>query len=82
MKFSDKQMERYARHIILPELGGVGQEKLLAASRRLPRRSTGVKNPMVGRVPKLQGFHNLPGRIRTRSDKAYLTRTDQIIKSA
>ena len=29
MKFSDKQLERYARHIILPELGGKGQEKLL-----------------------------------------------------
>lgn len=32
MKFSEKQMERYARHIILPEIGGAGQEKLLAAS--------------------------------------------------
>ena len=32
MKFSDQQLERYARHIILPELGGKGQEKLLGSS--------------------------------------------------
>ena len=32
MEFSDKQLERYARHIILPELGGKGQEKLLKSS--------------------------------------------------
>ncbi|MDX1486333.1 MAG: ThiF family adenylyltransferase, partial [Alphaproteobacteria bacterium] len=32
MEFSDAQLERYARHIILPELGGAGQEKLLRSS--------------------------------------------------
>ena len=32
MDFTDKQLERYARHIILPEVGGAGQEKLLGAS--------------------------------------------------
>jgi adenylyltransferase/sulfurtransferase len=32
MEFSDQQLERYARHIILPELGGRGQEKLLKSS--------------------------------------------------
>jgi molybdopterin/thiamine biosynthesis adenylyltransferase len=32
MEFSDQQLERYARHIILPELGGKGQEKLLGSS--------------------------------------------------
>ncbi len=30
--FTDQQLERYARHIILPELGGKGQEKLLQSS--------------------------------------------------
>lgn len=30
--FSDQQLERYARHIILPEMGGKGQEKLLHSS--------------------------------------------------
>jgi len=31
MEFTDKQLQRYARHIVLPEVGGVGQEKLLSA---------------------------------------------------
>ena len=30
--WTDDQLERYSRHILLPEVGGVGQEKLLAAS--------------------------------------------------
>jgi len=30
MDFTEDQLKRYARHIILPEVGGVGQEKLLA----------------------------------------------------
>ena len=29
MNFSEEQIERYSRHIILPEVGGSGQEKLL-----------------------------------------------------
>lgn len=29
MSFSDEQLDRYARHIILPDLGGSGQAKLL-----------------------------------------------------
>lgn len=32
MTFSEQQMLRYARHIVLPELGGVGQAKLLGSS--------------------------------------------------
>ncbi len=31
MDFSEEQMERYSRHIILPEMGGKGQKKLLDA---------------------------------------------------
>jgi len=30
--FTEDQIQRYARHIVLPEVGGVGQEKLLQAS--------------------------------------------------
>ena len=31
MEFSEEQIYRYARHIILPEVGGEGQKKLLGA---------------------------------------------------
>ncbi|MGA0393679.1 MAG: HesA/MoeB/ThiF family protein, partial [Rhodospirillales bacterium] len=31
MDFSETQIQRYARHILLPEVGGTGQEKLLNA---------------------------------------------------
>jgi adenylyltransferase/sulfurtransferase len=31
LDFTDDQLQRYARHIVLPEVGGVGQEKLLGA---------------------------------------------------
>ncbi len=31
MALTDTQLERYARHIILPEIGGLGQQKLCAA---------------------------------------------------
>ena len=31
MTFSDDELDRYARHIVLPQLGGVGQQRLKAA---------------------------------------------------
>jgi molybdopterin-synthase adenylyltransferase len=31
-EFSDDELERYARHIVLPQVGGIGQRKLKAAS--------------------------------------------------
>ena len=31
MSLSDAELERYARHIVLPQVGGVGQRKLKAA---------------------------------------------------
>ena len=30
-EFTEDQLQRYSRHIILPEVGGKGQKKLLAA---------------------------------------------------
>ena len=32
MALSDDEIERYARHIVLPEVGGPGQNKLKASS--------------------------------------------------
>ena len=32
MTFSDQELERYARHIVLPQVGGIGQRKLKDAS--------------------------------------------------
>jgi molybdopterin-synthase adenylyltransferase len=31
LELTDTQLERYARHIVLPEIGGLGQKKLLSA---------------------------------------------------
>ncbi len=36
MELSAAQQERYARHLILEEFGGEGQERLLAADEELP----------------------------------------------
>ena len=33
MDFTEEQIDRYSRHIILPEVGGKGQEKLLNSPR-------------------------------------------------
>ena len=32
MTLSDAELERYARHIVLPQIGGPGQRRLKAAS--------------------------------------------------
>ena len=35
MALSDEELDRYARHIVLPQVGGVGQNKLKAAKAHL-----------------------------------------------
>jgi adenylyltransferase/sulfurtransferase len=46
MALSDEQLERYARHIVLREVGGVGQAKLLAA-RVLVIGAGGLGSPLL-----------------------------------
>ena len=46
MDFREDQIHRYARHIILPEVGGVGQAKLLA-SRVLVIGAGGLGSPVI-----------------------------------
>ncbi len=46
MEFTEKQIERYARHIILPEVGGEGQAKLLR-SRVLGIGAGGLGSPLL-----------------------------------
>jgi adenylyltransferase/sulfurtransferase len=46
MDFTEEQIHRYARHIILPEVGGIGQEKLLG-SRVLVIGAGGLGSPVI-----------------------------------
>ncbi|MBF0374239.1 MAG: molybdopterin-synthase adenylyltransferase MoeB [Alphaproteobacteria bacterium] len=46
MDFTEDQIRRYARHIILPEVGGAGQERLLGA-RVLVVGAGGLGSPLV-----------------------------------
>ena len=46
MDFSEEQIYRYARHILLREVGGVGQEKLLNA-RVLVIGAGGLGSPVI-----------------------------------
>ncbi len=44
--FTDEQVERYSRHIMLPEVGGIGQRKLLDA-RVLLIGAGGLGSPII-----------------------------------
>jgi len=46
MDLTDEQIDRYARHILLPEMGGVGQSKLLE-SRVLVVGAGGLGSPLL-----------------------------------
>ncbi len=46
MEFTESQIERYARHIVLPEVGGEGQAKLLGA-RVLVIGAGGLGSPLL-----------------------------------
>jgi hypothetical protein len=57
MQLSAAQQERYARHLILDELGGEGQERLLAASVRV--RGTGTAALWAARYLAASGVGQL-----------------------
>ncbi|MBY0431971.1 MAG: molybdopterin-synthase adenylyltransferase MoeB [Rhodospirillales bacterium] len=46
MEFSEEQIRRYARHIILPEVGGIGQSRLLG-SKVLVIGAGGLGSPVI-----------------------------------
>ncbi len=46
MDFTEQQLQRYARHIVLPEIGGIGQEKLLT-SKVLVVGAGGLGTPLL-----------------------------------
>ncbi|MCY4499670.1 MAG: ThiF family adenylyltransferase, partial [Rhodospirillaceae bacterium] len=46
MEFTEEQIERYARHIVLREVGGIGQAKLLNA-RVLVIGAGGLGSPLL-----------------------------------
>lgn len=46
MDFTETQIQRYARHILLPQVGGDGQEELLKA-RVLVVGAGGLGSPLV-----------------------------------
>lgn len=46
MSFSEAQIQRYARHIMLPEVGGIGQQRLLT-SRVLVVGAGGLGSPLL-----------------------------------
>src|SRR5580692_6907068 len=46
MSFSDEELERYARHIVLREVGGAGQARLKAA-RVLVVGAGGLGSPVI-----------------------------------
>ena len=43
----DEQVRRYARHIMLPDVGGLGQTALMVASAKLPLRESEPAAEMV-----------------------------------
>src|SRR5437899_11217757 len=50
MEFTEQQIERYSRHIILPDVGGKGQKKL-AAARALVIGAGGLGSPAALSLP-------------------------------
>jgi molybdopterin/thiamine biosynthesis adenylyltransferase len=92
MKLSDEQLERYARHIVLREVGGAGQAKLLAA-RVLVIGAGGLGSPLilylaaagVGTIGIVDfdtvSLSNLQRQIAHRTEDVGLAKTDSVARA-
>jgi adenylyltransferase/sulfurtransferase len=93
MTLTDAQLERYARHVILREVGGVGQAKLLR-SRVLVIGAGGLGSPLVlylaaagvGTIgvvdPDTVSLSNLQRQILHRTDDLGALKTDSALRAA
>ncbi|HEX4160036.1 MAG TPA: molybdopterin-synthase adenylyltransferase MoeB [Rhizomicrobium sp.] len=93
MKLSDEQLERYARHIVLREVGGPGQAKLLAA-RVLVIGAGGLGSPLilylaaagVGTIGIVDfdtvSLSNLQRQIAHRTDDVGVAKTESAARAA
>jgi adenylyltransferase/sulfurtransferase len=89
MDFTDEQIERYARHIVLAEVGGAGQAKLLRSS-VLAVGAGGLGSPLilylaaagVGTIGVVDHDHvslsNLQRQIAHTTDRVGMPKTDSI----
>jgi len=75
--FSDAQIERYARHLVLPEIGDEGQAKLLDSS-VLVIGAGGLGSPLllylaaagVGRIGVIRAWPRSTRRSRSRPTRS------------
>lgn len=87
MEFSEDQIQRYARHILLPEVGGTGQAQLLASS-VLVVGAGGLGSPVllylaaagVGRIgiidPDIVDLSNLQRQVLHTTDRVGIAKVD------
>lgn len=66
MALSDQQIERYARHILLPEVGGAGQERLLEASVRVQGEGEAAAEALIYLAAAGVGRIHAPGPLVSR----------------
>ena len=76
-RFTEEQVQRYSRHIILPNIGGRGQRKLLDSSvlvigaiqaTEAIKLVTGEGDPLVGRLLLYDALHMDFQEVRIRWD--------------